>query len=71
VETSYLNADMCKFESLQKDESINQWLPNACLVGSLREEFSIPGRKFVSGRSWGGKTKDEKTYVFIICSFNT
>jgi len=28
--------------------------------GSLREEFFIPGGKFVSGRNWGGKGVDEK-----------
>jgi len=36
---------------------------------SLSEEFVIPGRKFVPGRNWGGKTVDEKTlsfyYLFI------
>jgi len=29
-------------------------------LGSLREEFLIPGRKLVPGRSWGGKAVDEK-----------
>jgi len=29
-------------------------------LGSLNEEFVIPGRKFVPGRNWGGKTVDEK-----------
>jgi len=31
------------------------------LLGSLREEFLIPGRKFIPGRNWGGKDVDEKT----------
>ena len=39
-------------------------------LGSLREEFLIPGRKFVPGRSWGGKAVDEKTclcyYISLI-----
>jgi len=39
--------------------------------GSLREEFFIPGGKFVSGRNWGGKAVDEKNKVFIICLFQT
>jgi len=38
-------------------------------LGSLREEFLIPGRKFVPGRNWGGKALDVKTlsfyYLFI------
>jgi len=29
-------------------------------LDSLREEFFILGRKFVSGRNWGGKAVDEK-----------
>ena len=33
-------------------------------LGSLREEFLIPGRKFVPGRNWGGKAVDEKTLSF-------
>jgi len=28
-------------------------------LGSLREEFLIPGRKFVPGRSWGGKAVEK------------
>jgi len=38
-------------------------------LGSLSEEFSIPGRKFVPGRNWGGKAVGEKTQVFIIRLF--
>jgi len=38
-------------------------------LGSLREEFFIPRRKFVSGRNWGGKAVHEKAssfyYLFI------
>jgi len=38
-------------------------------LGSLREEISIPGRKFVPGRNWGGKAVGEKAlsfyYLFI------
>jgi len=30
----------------------------------LREEFLIPGRKFVPGRNWGGKAVDEKSLSF-------
>jgi len=33
-------------------------------LGSLREEFLIPGRNFVPGRNWGGKAVDEKTLSF-------
>jgi len=35
-------------------------------LGSLREEFQIPGRKFVPGRNWGGKAVEKKlsTYSF-------
>jgi len=29
-------------------------------IGSLREEFSIPERKSVPGRNWGGKAVGEK-----------
>jgi len=29
-------------------------------LGSLKEEFFMPGRKFVSGRNWGGKALGEK-----------
>jgi len=29
-------------------------------LGSLREEFLIPGRRFVAGRNWGGEAVDEK-----------
>jgi len=31
--------------------------------GSLKEEFSIPGMKFVAGRNWRGKAVKAKTYV--------
>jgi len=34
-------------------------------LGSLREEFLIPGRKFVPGRNCGGKAVDEKN-VFLL-----
>jgi len=34
-------------------------------LGSLREEFLIPGRKFVPGRNWGGKAVNEKTKNII------
>jgi len=30
-------------------------------LGSLREEFFIPGKEFIPGRNWGGKAVDEKT----------
>jgi len=30
-------------------------------LGSLREEFLIPGRKFVPVRNWRRKAMDEKT----------
>jgi len=33
-------------------------------LGSLREEFLIPGRKFVPGRNWRGKAVDEITLFF-------
>jgi len=33
-------------------------------LGSLREEFSIPGRKFGPERNWGGKAVDETTLTF-------
>jgi len=28
-------------------------------LGSLREEFLIPGRKFAPGRNWGGKVVEK------------
>jgi len=40
-------------------------------LGSLWEEFFIPGRKFVLGSNWGGKAADDKTLSFIISLFNT
>jgi len=33
-------------------------------LGSPREEFLIPGRKFVPGSNWGGKVVGEKTLSF-------
>jgi len=39
-------------------------------LGSLGEEFLIPGRKFVPGRTCGGNAVDEKTLNFVICLFN-
>jgi len=36
-------------------------------LGSQREKFFIPGRKFVSGRNWGGKGEDENALNFMIC----
>jgi len=33
-------------------------------LGSLREEFLIPGRKFVPGRNWRGKVVSEKNLSF-------
>jgi len=39
-------------------------------LGSLREEFLTPGRKFVPRGSWGGKAVDEKTLSFY-CLFIT
>jgi len=33
-------------------------------LGSLREEFLIRGRTFVSGRKWRGKTVDKKALSF-------
>jgi len=35
VETSYLNTDMCKFESLQKDETEPNWLIPGKLAANL------------------------------------
>jgi len=32
---------------------------------SLSEEFLIPGRKFVPGRNWGGKSVHEKNLLFL------
>jgi len=40
-------------------------------LGSLREDFLIPGMNFVRDRNWGGKAVAEKAYAFIICLFNT
>jgi len=40
------------------------------LLGSLREEFLIPERKFVPGGNWGGKAVDGKTLSFY-CLFIT
>jgi len=41
-------------------------------LGSLKQEFSIPGRKFVSAWNWGGKAVDEKkTQIFVIWLFTT
>jgi len=34
------------------------------LLGSLREEFLIPGKIFVPGKNWGGKPVGEKTLSF-------
>jgi len=38
-------------------------------LGSTREEFLIPGRKFFPERNWGEKSVDEKTlslyFLFI------
>jgi len=34
-------------------------------LGSFREEFLMPGRKFVPGRNWGGKVVDEKPKCLI------
>ena len=34
-------------------------------LGSLSEEFVIPGRKFVPGRNREGKTVDGKIFFFI------
>ena len=40
-----------------------KWKP----LGSLREEFWIPGRKFVPGRNWGGKAaKINPSFLFIL-----
>jgi len=35
-------------------------------LGSLGEEFLIPGRKFVPGRNWGGKAVDEKKLFLLL-----
>jgi len=41
-------------------------------LGSLREEFLIPKRKFVPGRNWGGKAVHEKNLLLpYISLFNT
>jgi len=47
----------------------NQGLSSAVVLkweplGSLKEEFQTPGRKFVPGRNWGGKAVGEKTLSF-------
>jgi len=33
-------------------------------LGSLRQEFLIPERKFVPGRNWGGKAANETNLSF-------
>jgi len=33
-------------------------------LGSLMEEFLIPGRNFVPGRNWGGNAVDYETFSF-------
>ena len=40
-------------------------------LGSLREEFLIPGRKYVLGSNWGGKGMDEKGLNFYHLFINT
>jgi len=40
-------------------------------LGSLREEFFIPGRKFVPGKKWGAKSEDEKAIKFDYLFINT
>ena len=42
------------------DKTYNTMVLKRVPFGSLREEFFIPGGKFVSGRNWGGKGVDEK-----------
>ena len=37
-------------------------------LGSLREEFLIPGRKFAPGKNWGGKAV-EKNLSFSFSSY--
>ena len=37
-----------------------KWVP----LGSLREEFLIPGRKVVPRRNWGGTAVDQETWGF-------
>jgi len=55
--------------SLLRDESANLVVLKRVRLGSPREEFLIPRRKFVPGRNWGGKAVDKKTsclyYLFI------
>jgi len=40
-------------------------------LGSLREEFLIPGRRFVAGRNWGGEAVDEKNLTFSLVVYLT
>jgi len=40
-------------------------------LGSLREGFLVPGRKFVPWRNWGGKAVNEKTRNFYYLFINT
>jgi len=35
-------------------------------LGSLKEEFLIPRRKFVPGKNWGGKAVDEKNLFLLL-----
>jgi len=37
-------------------------------LGSLREKFLNPGRKFVPEWNWGGKAVDEKKLLILIYS---
>ena len=39
-------------------------------LGSLREEFLIPGRKFVPSRNWRGKAGDEEIPFVVYCHHN-
>jgi len=61
------------YEKPQKKESMGTSSPVMLKrepLDSLREEFLIPGRKFVPARNWVGKAVDEKTLSFIISLFN-
>jgi len=35
-------------------------------LGSLKEEFLIPGRRFVPGKNWRGKAVDDKNLFLLL-----
>jgi len=40
-------------------------------LGSLREEFLIPGRKFAPGRNWGGKAVEKNLKFLFLLVYST